>query len=112
VVVNTSRVLRARIAVRRPSGGAGEVLLLEQREGGLWEALVRPSRRMRAGVSVAAVAGDLAIEPVEPLGEGRWLVRPSLGGAELERALEQAGRMPLPPYIHDQDVPDERYQTV
>ena len=112
VVANTSRVLRARIAVRRPSGGSGEVLLLEERAGGLWEALVRPSRRMRAGVKVAASAGDLEIEPVEALGEGRWLVRPSLAGAELARALEAAGEMPLPPYVHDPAVPDERYQTV
>ncbi len=112
VVANTSRVLRARIAVRRPSGGSGEVLLLEERADGLWEALVRPSRRMRAGVSVAAVGGELEIEPVEALGEGRWLVRPSLAGDDLERALEDAGRMPLPPYVHDPAVPDERYQTV
>jgi S-adenosylmethionine:tRNA ribosyltransferase-isomerase len=112
VVANSSRVLRARVAVRRPSGGRGEVLLLEEREDGLWEALVRPSRRMRPGISVAAEAGGLAIEPVEPLGEGRWLVRPSLAGAELEQALEQAGRLPLPPYVRDPDVPDERYQTV
>ena len=111
VVANTSRVLRARIAVRRPSGGSGEVLLLEARGEGLWEALVRPSRRMRAGVAVAAQAGGLEIEPVEALGEGRWLVRPSLTGDDLERALERAGRMPLPPYVAS-EVPDERYQTV
>ena len=112
VVANSSRVLRARIAIRRPSGGAGEVLLLEEREDGLWEALVRPSRRMRPGVSVCAETGELAIEPVAALGEGRWLVRPSLDGADLQRALEQAGRMPLPPYVRDPGVPDERYQTV
>ncbi len=112
VVANTSRVLRARIAVRRPSGGSGEVLLLEERGDGLWEALVRPSRRMRPGVQVVAETGGLEIEPVEALGEGRWLVRPSLAGAALEHALEQAGRMPLPPYVHDPGVPDERYQTV
>ena len=112
VVANSSGVLRARIAVRRPSGGRGEVLLLEQREGGVWEALVRPSRRMRPGIAVAAEGGELTIEPLEPLGDGRWLVRPSLAGAALERALEGAGEMPLPPYVHDPAVPDERYQTV
>jgi S-adenosylmethionine:tRNA ribosyltransferase-isomerase len=89
VVANTSRVLRARIAVRRPTGGSGEVLLLEERGEGLWEALVRPSRRMRAGVSVTAETGGLEIEPVEALGEGRWLVRPSLAGEALVQALEQ-----------------------
>jgi S-adenosylmethionine:tRNA ribosyltransferase-isomerase len=112
VVVNSSRVLRARVAVRRPSGGGGEVLLLEERGDGLWEALVRPSRRMRPGLALVAAAGELAIEPVEALGEGRWLVRPSLAGAELEHALEAAGSLPLPPYVRDPSVPDERYQTV
>jgi S-adenosylmethionine:tRNA ribosyltransferase-isomerase len=112
VVVNTSRVLRARVAIRRPTGGGGEVLLLEERADGLWEALVRPSRRIRPGVALAAAAGELAIEPVEALGEGRWLVRPSLAGSALEQALETAGSLPLPPYVRTPSVPDERYQTV
>jgi S-adenosylmethionine:tRNA ribosyltransferase-isomerase len=112
VVVNSSRVLRARIAVRRPTGGGGEVLLIEERADGLWEALVRPSRRTRPGAPLAAIEGELAIEPVEALGDGRWLVRPSLAGAALERALERAGRMPLPPYVRDPGVPDDRYQTI
>ena len=112
VVVNSSRVLRARVAVRRPTGGGGEVLLLEERPDGLWESLLRPSRRVRPGVALVALEGELQIEPVEDLGEGRWLVRPSLAGAELSRALERAGRLPLPPYIRDPSVPDERYQTV
>jgi S-adenosylmethionine:tRNA ribosyltransferase-isomerase len=112
VVANSSRVLRARIAVRRPTGGGGEVLLIEERADGLWEALVRPSRRTRPGIRLDAVEGELAIEPVEALGDGRWLVRPSLAGAELEHALEGAGRLPLPPYVRDPAVPDDRYQTV
>ena len=109
VVANTSRVRRARIAVRRPGGGAGEVLLLEERGDGVWEALVRPSRRLRPGVKVHAEGGELEIEP---LGQGRWLVRPSLAGDALEDVLERAGRMPLPPYVRDPGVPDDRYQTV
>jgi S-adenosylmethionine:tRNA ribosyltransferase-isomerase len=112
VVVNSSRVLRARIAVRRPTGGSGEVLLLEERADGLWEALVRPSRRTHPGAMLRARDGELSIEPVEELGDGRWVVRPSLRGSELEQALEQAGRLPLPPYIRDRAGPDDRYQTV
>jgi S-adenosylmethionine:tRNA ribosyltransferase-isomerase len=112
VVVNSSRVLRARIAVRRPTGGTGEVLLLEERADGLWEALVRPSRRTHPGARLRARDGELTIKPVEELGDGRWVVRPSLRGSALEQALEQAGRLPLPPYIRDPAVPDDRYQTV
>jgi S-adenosylmethionine:tRNA ribosyltransferase-isomerase len=112
VVANSTRVLRARVAVRRPSGAVGEVLLIEERADGVWEALLRPSRRTRPGMRLAAVEGELAIEAVEALGDGRWLVRPAPAGAELERALERAGRLPLPPYVRDPSVPDDRYQTV
>src|SRR6516225_8154774 len=50
VVVNDSRVIPARLRLRRPGGGAAEVLLLEPAGEGLWEALARPSSRLRAGM--------------------------------------------------------------
>jgi S-adenosylmethionine:tRNA ribosyltransferase-isomerase len=95
IVVNDSRVIRARIPIERPRG---EVLLLE-RTGvdGLWEGLARPTRRLRAGRRYGPV------ELVEHLGEGRWLLR--LDG-------EPAGEMPLPPYITERLADPERYQTV
>jgi S-adenosylmethionine:tRNA ribosyltransferase-isomerase len=98
VVLNDTRVVAARIPVVRPGGGAGEVLLLEQRdEDGLWEGLAKPSRRLRAGQRLGPV------ELVESLGEGRWLLR--LEGAP-------AGAPPLPPYITEPLADPERYQTV
>ena len=95
VVVNDSRVIPARIPIERPRG---EVLLLE-RTGvdGLWEGLVRPTRRLRASCRYGPV------ELVEHLGEGRWLLR--LDG-------EPEGEMPLPPYITEKLADPERYQTV
>ena len=53
VVVNNTRVLMARIPLRRKTGGAVEVLLLEQGEDGYWEALVRPSKKLPPGSVVA-----------------------------------------------------------
>jgi S-adenosylmethionine:tRNA ribosyltransferase-isomerase len=98
VVVNDTRVVPARIPLERPGGGAAEVLLLEQvGENGLWEALARPSKRLRAGSRLGPV------ELLEPLGEGRWRVR--LHG-------EPAGEAPLPPYITERLADPERYQTV
>jgi S-adenosylmethionine:tRNA ribosyltransferase-isomerase len=94
VVVNDTRVVSARIPIERPRG---EVLLLERRNGTLWEGLARPSRRLRAGQRYGPV------ELVEPLGEGRWLLR--LEG-------EPAGQTPLPPYITEPLRDPERYQTV
>ena len=88
----------ARLALRRQSGGAVEVLLVERLEGDEWEALARPSRRLRAGERL-----EPGLELLEPLGDGRWRVR--LEG-------EPAGGVPLPPYIEAALDDPERYQTV
>jgi S-adenosylmethionine:tRNA ribosyltransferase-isomerase len=97
VVVNDSRVIPARLRLRRPGGGAAEVLLLEEAGEGLWEALARPSARLHAAMRLGPV------ELVERLDGGRWLVR-------LEE--EPGGEAPLPPYITEPLSDPERYQTV
>jgi S-adenosylmethionine:tRNA ribosyltransferase-isomerase len=97
VVVNDTRVVPARLHLRRPSGGEAELLLLEPAGDGLWEALARPTRRLREGMKLGEV------ELVEHRGDGRWLVR-------LERP--PAGEMPLPPYITEPLADPQRYQTV
>ena len=97
VVVNDTRVVPARLRLRRPSGGQAEVLLVEPLGDGLWEGLARPTRRLRPGMRLGPV------ELVEHVGEGRWLLR--LEG-------EPAGEPPLPPYITEPLADAERYQTV
>jgi S-adenosylmethionine:tRNA ribosyltransferase-isomerase len=95
VVVNDTRVVPARIPIERPKG---EVLLLERLdEGGVWEGLARPTRRLKAGGRYGPV------ELLEHLGEGRWRLR--LEG-------EPAGQTPLPPYITEPLADPARYQTV
>jgi S-adenosylmethionine:tRNA ribosyltransferase-isomerase len=96
-VVNETRVVPARLRLRRPGGGEAEVLLLEPVGDGVWEALARPSRRLRPGQRLGSV------ELLEPLGDGRWRVRLEGG---------PAGEMPLPPYITTPLDDPERYQTV
>jgi S-adenosylmethionine:tRNA ribosyltransferase-isomerase len=98
VVVNDTRVVPGRLRLRRPGGGEAEILLVEPTgENGVWEGLARPSRRLRPGQQLGAV------ELIEALGEGRWLLR--LSG-------EPTGEMPLPPYIHERLAEPDRYQTV
>ena len=97
VVVNDTKVVPARLNVKRETGGNAEVLLLEPLGDGVWEALARPSRRLRVGERLGAV------ELLESLGEGRWHVR--LDG-------EPDGEPPLPPYIHEPLAEPGRYQTV
>jgi S-adenosylmethionine:tRNA ribosyltransferase-isomerase len=109
LVVNDTRVLPVRVPARRATGGAAEVLLLEPRPDGTWEALVRPYRRLREGERLEL--GVLSLTLVERLGEGRAVVRPEAPGG-LEQALERVGQMPLPPYIHEQPNDPQRYQTV
>jgi len=95
VVANDTRVVPARIPIEQPRG---EVLLLERvGENGVWEALARPTRRLRPGRRYGPV------ELLEHLGEGRWLLR--LDG-------EPAGEAPLPPYITERLADPGRYQTV
>jgi S-adenosylmethionine:tRNA ribosyltransferase-isomerase len=96
-VVNDTRVVPARLRLRRPGGGQAEILLLESLEAGVWEALARPSARLRAGQRLGPV------ELLASLGDGRWRVR--LEG-------EPAGETPLPPYIGEPISDPERYQTV
>jgi len=97
-VVNDTRVVPARLRLQRPTGGEAEVLLLEPLDAaGEWEALARPTRKLRPGQRLGPV------ELIEHLGEGRWRLR--LSG-------EPAGEAPLPPYITEPLDDPERYQTV
>ena len=105
-VVNDTRVVPARLHLRRETGGAVEVLLVEPLGDGIWEALARPSRRLRPGERLEpsdTVSRRSSVELVEALGGGRWRVR--VEG-------EPLGELPLPPYIHERPADPERYQTV
>lgn len=110
LVMNDSRVLPARLIGSRAGGGAAEVLLLRERDGGLWECLVRPGRKLRPGARVS-FGDELDCEIVSVEDGGNRLVRFEYEGIFLE-VLERLGRMPLPPYIKETLDDPERYQTV
>ena len=120
LVLNTTRVLPARLALRKETGAAVEVLLLERLDGGSlsdsgssrWEALVRPGRKLPPGTVVRPVDGaGLQVVIEEDLGDGRRAVTIDVDGPLLD-VLEQFGVMPLPPYITEVLAEQERYQTV
>jgi S-adenosylmethionine:tRNA ribosyltransferase-isomerase len=115
VVVNTTRVLPARLILRKPTGGAVEVLLLERLVTGAWEALVRPSRKVRPG-TVLTVGPDLDVRfggPGPGDGEGtREVVLKVPQGVDELAVLDRYGVVPLPPYITAPLADPERYQTV
>ncbi len=120
LVLNTTRVLPARLALCKETGAAVEVLLLERLDGGSlsdsgashWEALVRPGRKLPPGTVVRPVEGTgLEVVIEDDLGDGRRAVTIDVDGPLLD-VLERFGVMPLPPYITEVLAEQERYQTV
>ncbi len=108
VVVNTSRVVPARLQLRKATGGAAEVLLIEPvADDDRWVALVRPGRRLPPGTVLLAADGAPAVEVGARLDDGQRQVR-----LLRSDAMDVAGTVALPPYIHEPLADPERYQTV
>lgn len=112
VVMNDTRVIRARLHARKSTGGQVEIFLLEEQAPGTWVALVRPSARLRPG-TIVTLAGGIPAQVGPVLAEGRRLV--TFSRPDVLELLESIGEVPLPPYIK-RDAPDagdlRRYQTV
>jgi S-adenosylmethionine:tRNA ribosyltransferase-isomerase len=126
LVINNSKVLPARLHCQRPGGGETELLLLAEKEKNVWEAMVRPARKLRPGLRLQLPGGEGWAEILEGEAEGESertrRVRFEIAGEVLD-FLERQGEMPLPPYIlHQRKAQGEtpravqedraRYQTV
>lgn len=110
VVVNDTKVIPARLKLKRSTGGAAEVLLLEPQADGRWQALVRPSKKLPPGSRLEVAPGfTVIIEDI--LDGGKRLVSLETTGS-IEAALEASGELPLPPYITETVRDIARYQTV
>jgi S-adenosylmethionine:tRNA ribosyltransferase-isomerase len=112
VVVNDTRVLPARLALHRKTGGAAEVLLLEQRSSDfrLWEALVKPASKIKQD-EVLEYFGKRVVRVGPRTEAGDTFVVEILDENPME-LLRRIGAMPLPPYIRSSLTDLERYQTV
>ncbi|HUG32268.1 MAG TPA: tRNA preQ1(34) S-adenosylmethionine ribosyltransferase-isomerase QueA [Acidimicrobiia bacterium] len=109
VVVNETRVRAARIVgQRRETGGRVELLLLERRPDGSFNALARPARRLRPGVEMEFDGFSATVTA----GPENGLVNVELDAPDPEAAIDRAGTVPLPPYFTGQLDDPERYQTM
>jgi S-adenosylmethionine:tRNA ribosyltransferase-isomerase len=115
LVLNTTRVFRARLLGTRESGAPAEILLLHPLGGASahhWVAMVRPGAKLKSGRVVHIAPGfDVVVhDPIEP---GQRVVQ-LVADSGVEEAIERHGHVPLPPYIERADRPAdvERYQTV
>ena len=112
LVLNTTRVFRARLLGVRDNGAPAEVLLLRPLDDGNWEAMVHPGGKLKPGRLVRIGEGfDVKILATT---ERRTRVVLLRTDAPVEQAIEQYGHVPLPPYITraDETTDAERYQTV
>jgi len=111
LVLNTTRVRRARLLGTRASGAPAEVLLVHPAADGSWIALGKPGSALQPGKQVA-LGDSVAVETLEVLPDGYRRVR--FVGAAAADAIARFGRLPLPPYImrDPTDADERRYQTV
>ena len=112
IVLNTTRVFRARLLGVRDNGTPAEILLLRSLGENLWEAMVHPGGKLKPG-RIVKFAEDFEAE-ILSMTERRTRVVQLYAKIPIENAIEKYGHVPLPPYITRADEPSdaERYQTV
>ena len=118
LVFNNTRVIPARLLGVRPGGYPVEVLLVDEPSPGQWRAMVKPARRLKPGQILRLASGMLSATCIERTAEGYWVLQFDDPGS-FRATLENAGQVPLPPYIQRDGVTPEEsrrdresYQTV
>lgn len=111
LVMNDTRVIPARLFGHRPEKEEKiEVFLLNNIEKDKWEVLVRPGKKMKIGTK-CQFSDDLELEVVDIKEDGNRIVNFEYKGI-FQEVLERLGNVPLPPYIKEELIDKERYQTV
>ena len=112
LVINNTKVIPARlIGEKKGTGAKAELLLLKRLEDDVWEALVKPGKKLRKGAELSFGDGRLRAEISDLADEGNRLVKFYYEGI-FEEVLDSLGEMPLPPYIKHKLKDRDRYQTV
>lgn len=111
LVLNRTKVIPARLLAKKETGGRVELLLTRDIGSNRWVTMAKPSRKLRPGMllMVEGAALDVAVESQSE--SGMWVVR-FRGEGDVARKVRDAGAIPLPPYIHNENAPLDRYQTV
>ncbi|MCD4827172.1 MAG: tRNA preQ1(34) S-adenosylmethionine ribosyltransferase-isomerase QueA [Acholeplasmataceae bacterium] len=111
LVLNNTKVIPARlIGTKAETNATIEVLLLEEHDKDVWEALAKPAKRVKIGTEIQ-FGDQLKMVCVKIKEDGLRDFKLSYEGILIE-VLEKLGTMPLPPYITEYLKEQDRYQTV
>lgn len=112
IVLNDTKVLPARLYGHRPDKQESiEVLLLKQKEGDVWQTLVKPGKKLKIGTEIIFDENLLKAKVIDILDDGQRVIEFMYNGI-FNEILDKLGSMPLPPYITEKIEDKDRYQTV
>lgn len=114
LVVNDTKVIKARLPAKRADTGAkAEITLIEKMGERLYKCLIDTSTKVKVGTKFTFGAGELT-GVIRGEREGVRLIEFSINGADFGDILERIGIVPLPPYIKrpPEKADEDRYQTV
>jgi len=114
LVINQTKVFPARVfGINQQNRKKVELLFLKRLEDKLWEVLIKPSRKVQKNSQVSFEPDSFDCKIMERTESGSWLVHINCNGDFFE-ILEKIGKVPLPPYIKREPVPDDKntYQTI
>ena len=112
LVLNDTKVIKARLVGRRVSGAKLEILLLKEKSYGIWEVIVKPGKRARLKEKIIFNGGKFYAEIIDRTPQGGRLLK--FTPSDIKPLLKDYGKVPLPPYIkrEEQTQDEEWYQTV
>lgn len=117
LILNNTKVIPARLLGEKDTGAKIEVFLLKNTDGKQWEALIKPSKRVKNG-TIIKFGEELQAKVLERIPNDKWMVELIYDG-DFYSILDRVGNIPLPPYIErklsDEQIKHldyERYQTV
>ena len=114
LVLNNTKVYPARLyATKDRSSSKVEVFLLRELSSDLWEAMVKPARKVRIGNKL--IFGDgIECDVIDNTISGGRVLRFESSSEELHKFIDKNGLSPLPPYIKRDPIPSDKknYQTV
>ena len=111
LVLNDTKVIKARLFANKETGAKLDILLLREKQIGVWEALLRPARRARINDKLIFYDSQLTARVIATTNQGGRVLEFS-PGKDLRQYLERTGKVPFPHYIKrvSEDISD--YQTI